>query len=114
MRNAAGEFDHFKPALDVALGIGNGLAVLARQELRELVIVALGQFKEFHHDAGAALRVGVRPLDLRRLGVLDRGANLGLGRQRHLALDVASHRFEDVSGSSRRALDLAAADKMSD
>jgi hypothetical protein len=28
MRNAAGEFDHFQAALDIALGVGEGLAVL--------------------------------------------------------------------------------------
>jgi hypothetical protein len=31
MRNAAGEFDHFEAALDVALGVRHRLAVLARQ-----------------------------------------------------------------------------------
>ena len=113
MRNAAGEFDHFEAALDIALGVGNGLAMLARQHICELVVVALRQFEEFHHDSGAALRVGVRPCFLCRLGVLDRGPDLGLGRQRHLGLDVARHRFEDVRGASRRALDLAAADEMS-
>jgi len=57
MRNAAGEFDHLEPALDVALGVGNGLAVLAGQKLGEFVIVALRQFEELHHHAGAALRI---------------------------------------------------------
>ena len=114
MRNAAGEFDHLEAALDIALGVGNGLAVFARQHIRELVVVALRQFEELHHDAGAALRIGVGPLGLRRLGVLHRGANFGLRRQRHLGLDVAGHRFENVSAASRRALDLFTADKMSD
>ena len=96
MRNAAGEFDHLEAALDVALGVGNGLAVLARQQLGELVVVALRQFEELHHHAGAALRIGGAPLDLRRLGVLDRGAHLGLGGQRDLGLDLAGHRLEHV------------------
>ena len=114
MRNAAGEFDHFEAALDVALGVGNGLAVLARQQVGELVVIALGEFEEFHHHARAALRIGGGPLDLRGLGVLDRGANFGLGRQRHLGLDVAGHRLENVGRPARRALDLFAADEMSD
>ena len=101
------EFDHLEAALDVALGVGNGLAVLARQQLGELVVVALGQLEELHHHARAALRVGGRPFRLRGLGVLDRGANLGLGGQRHLGLDVAGHRLEDVGRAARCALDLA-------
>ena len=114
MRNAAGEFDHFEAALDVALGVGNGLAVLARQQVGELVVVALRQFEELHHDAGAALRVGGAPLDLGGLGVLDRGAQFGLGGQIDLGLDLAGHRLENVGRPSRSALDLAAADEMSD
>ena len=40
MRNAAGEFDHFEPALDVALGVGKVLPCSRRQQLGEAVIVA--------------------------------------------------------------------------
>ncbi len=114
VRNAAGELDDFEAALDVALGVGNGLAVLARQEVCELVVIALRQFEKLHHHARAALRIGVGPLDLRIPGVLDGGADLGLGGQRHLGLDVAGHRLEHVGRPSGRALDLFAADEMSD
>ena len=76
MRNAAGEFDDLQPALDVAPGVWNGLAVLARQQVGELVIIALHQFEEFHHYAGAPLRIRRPPLRLRRLRVLDRGTQL--------------------------------------
>ena len=114
MRNAAGKFDHFKPALNVALGVGNGLAVLARQQVCKLVVVALGKFQELHHHPAAALRIGRRPLRLRDQSVLDRGAHFRFRRQRHLGLDVAGHRFENVSRASGCALDLAAADEMSD
>ena len=41
MRDAAGEFDHFEAALDVAFGVGNGLAVFGRQQLGEAVIFLL-------------------------------------------------------------------------
>ena len=114
MRNAAGEFDHFEAALDVALGVGNGLAVLARQQIGELVVIALRQFEELHHHARAALRIGGAPLHLGGLGILDGGTNLGLGGQRHLGLDVAGHRLENVGRPARCALDLFAADEMSD
>ena len=114
MRNAAGEFDDFEAALDVALGVGNGLAVLARQQVGELVVVALDQFEELHHHAGAALRIGGGPLDLGGLGVLDRGAHFGLRGQLDLGLDLAGHRLENVGRPARSALDLLAADEMSD
>ena len=114
MRNAAGEFDNFEAALDVALGVGNGLAMLARQAIGELVVVALGEFEELHHDAGAALRICRGPFDLRGLGVLDGGTDFRLRCQRHLGLHIASHRLEYVSRPARGALDLLTTDEMSD
>ena len=114
MRDAAGELDDLEAALDIALGVGNGLAVLARQHVGELVVVALREFEELHHHARATLRIGVGPLDLGVPGVLDGGANLGLGGQRDLGLDVAGHRLENVGGAARGALDLLATDEMSD
>jgi len=48
--------------------------MLAGQQIGEFVVVALRQFEELHHHAGAALRIGRAPLHLRRFGVLDRGA----------------------------------------
>ena len=74
VRDAAGELDDLEAALDVALGVGDGLAVLAREQLGELVVVALHQLQELHQDAGAPLRVGRGPFRLRGTGVLDGGA----------------------------------------
>jgi len=102
------------PQFDALANGGSGFAVLARQKLCELVVIALRQFEELHHHARAALRIGVGPLDLGVPGVLDGGANLGLGGQRHLGLDVAGHRLENVGRPPGRALDLFAADEMSD
>ena len=96
------------------LASGTVLPCSRARQLGELVVVALRQFEELHHHAGAALRVGGGPFRLRGLGVLDRGANLGLGGQRHLGLDLAGHRLENVGRPARRALDLLAADEMSD
>src|SRR4026207_1740227 len=61
VRNAAGELHPLQPALDVALGVGDGLAVLAGEAVGELVVVAVGELQEFHYEAGAALRGGGRP-----------------------------------------------------
>jgi hypothetical protein len=113
VRNAAGEFDHLEAALNVVLGIGNCLAVLARQPVRELVVIALREFEELHHDAGAALRIGRASFWLRRQGVLDRRAQFALRGQRDLRLNVDRHRFKHVGKSARLSYDFLAADKVS-
>ena len=112
VRRADADFDHFEAALDVALGVGDGLAVLARQDFGQLVIVAVGEFEELHQHAHAALRVGRRPFRLRRLGVLDRGAQFGRRGQRHRAAHRAVHRLHDVLLAPAGAGDALAADEM--
>ena len=112
MRDAAGEFDHFDAALDVALGVGDRLAVLAREQFGERLHVARDEVQEFHQHAGAALRIGRAPAELRGLGVLDRGAHLGLGGERHLRDDLARHGLVGVGEAAGRALDVLAADEM--
>ena len=72
MRDAAGELDHLEPALDVALGVGEGLAVLGRQEPREIVVLGLDQLEELEHHARAALRIGGGPAREGGLRVRDR------------------------------------------
>jgi hypothetical protein len=112
MGDADGELHHLQPALDIALGIGNGLAVLAGEAVGELVVVAVGELQEFHEHAGAPLRVGGRPGRLRGLGVLDRRRHLGRGGQRHPGAEAAVHRLEHVAEPSRRASYMPAADEM--
>jgi hypothetical protein len=50
VRRADAELRHFEPALHVALGVGDGLAVLARQRLGQLVHVAVQQLDELHQS----------------------------------------------------------------
>ena len=114
MRNAASKLRDLQAALDIALGVGDGLAVLTGQHIGELVVVPLHQFDELHHHAGAALRIGVGPFGLGERGVLDRGADLSLGGQRHLGLHVAGHGLEHIGRPPGRALYFLAADEMSD
>ena len=83
MRRADADLDDFEAALDVALGVGDGLAVLARQEFGQRIILALHQFEKLHQHAHAPLRIGRGPGRLRGLGVLDRLAQFGLRGQRH-------------------------------
>ena len=70
------------------------------------------EIEKLHQDASAALRIDRGPAELRRLGVLDRGANFSLGGERDLGAHRAVHRLEDVGGSTRLAGDLLAADEM--
>ena len=112
MRRADADFDHFEAALDVALGVGDRLAVLARQDIGQFVIVAGDQFEEFHQHAHAALRVGRGPFRLRRLGVLDRRAQFRLRSQRHRAAHGTVHRLHDVLLAPAGPGDMLAADEM--
>ena len=112
MRHAERELDHLDAALDIALGVGDRLAVLARQNVSELVVVLGDEIEKFHEYAGAALRVDRRPTNLRGLGVLHRGPHLGFGRERDMRAHRAVHRLEDVGGSPRLAGDLLATDEM--
>ncbi len=112
MRNARCELAHFEATLDVALGVGNGLAVLARQRIGKLVHVAVQQVDEAREDAGAALRIGRRPRRLRTTRVLDGLVDLGDRRERHARRNLARHRPEYIAKPTAGAADLLAADEM--
>ena len=114
MRDAAGELDHFEPALDVALGVGEGLAVLGGEQPREVVEFPLQQLEELEHHARAPLRIGRGPGRLRRLGVGDRVLDLGLLGEGDLGLHLAGIGIEHVAGAAGRALHLLAADEVAD
>ena len=114
VRNAAGELHHLEPALDVALGVDKGLAVLGGEQPREIVVFRLHQLQELEHHAGAALRVGCGPGRLGGGGVGDGLLDLGLAGERDLGLHLAGVRIEHVAGPPGRALDGLAADEMAD
>ena len=100
MRDAAGELDDFQPALDVALGVGDDLAVLGREQLGQLVHVGFDQPLELEHHPRAALRVGRGPARLRGLGGGDRASQVGGGAEADLGLDPALVGIEDVAWRS--------------
>ena len=79
LRDPADIFDDLEPALHVAPGVGENLAVLGGQQLGELVHVGFDELLVIEHDPGALLRVGRRPGRLRRLGGVDRALR---GRRR--------------------------------
>ena len=112
VRHATGELDDLDTTLDIALGVGDGLAVFASENIGQLVVVARHQLDELHQHAGAALRVGGSPGRLCSLGILDRGRHLDLGCQRRLGADGAVQRLVDVAEAARRALHVLAADEV--
>jgi hypothetical protein len=114
VRDAAGELHHLDAALDVPLGIGDGLAVLAGQEVGERIHLAVHKVQKLHQDAGAPLRVRRRPRGLRGGPVLDRLTDLGLRGEGDLGDDIACHRLEHVAEAAGLALDLAPANKVPD
>ena len=102
MRDAAGEFDDLQPALDVALGISDDLAVLRRQQMGELLHIMFEQALEFEHHPGAALGIGCRPVDLRGSGGFNRPVQLSHGPEANPGLDGTGIRIKHVAISTRR------------
>ena len=101
-----------RPANDVALGILDGLAVLARQHLSQFVHVLIQELNEFHEHAGAALRVGGSPFRLGSLGVLNGCVHFRVAGQRHGCLNFAGCRIEDIAGAAAGACNTGAANEM--
>ena len=89
MRDADRELDDLDAALDVTARVGDGLAVLERQQLGEFVDVLVDQVDELHHHPGAALRVAGRPVLLRLDGHRDGGVDVGRRGHRDLRLHLA-------------------------
>src|SRR5882757_7519775 len=114
MRDAAGELDHFEAALDVALGVGEGLAVLGRQQPGEAVELLLRELEELEQHARAPLRIGRGPGRLRRRGIGDGSLDLRCRGQGDLGLHLAGIGIEHVAAATGRAGDRLAADEMAD
>ena len=97
VRGACGEFDHFDAALDVALGVREGLAVLGGQQGGEFVHVLVDQVHELEQDPAAALRIHRGPFHLPLFGAGNHVAHfLGAG-QRQPGLDLAGAGIIDIA-----------------
>src|SRR3546814_11830059 len=57
MRRAAGELDHVEAALDVALRVGDHLAVPRREQMREFILMSLDHRLAIYQDARAESRL---------------------------------------------------------
>ena len=101
--DAAGVFDHLEPALDVALGIVDHLAVFGGEQLGELLHVLLDQLLVGEHHPRAALRIGRGPAGLDLFGCRYRAVEQRGVAQRDLGLDLAGRRVPDLVGASGAA-----------
>jgi len=95
--NPAGELHNFEAALDVALGIRDGLAMLGGEQAGQVVVFALDQLQELEHHARAALRIGRGPTRKGGLGIGDRLFHLGLTGERHLGCNLAGIGIEHLA-----------------
>ena len=102
MGDAAGELHHLEPALDVAAAVGDHLAVLAREQMRQLVHPRLDQALELEQHPRAPLWVLRRPRRLRRQRRRHRLVDdRSIGRAGTRALDLAGVGIEDVAPDRR-------------
>jgi hypothetical protein len=112
MRDAAGELDDLQAAGDLALGIGQGLAVLGGDQPRQRVAVAFQQLAEFEQHARAGERRGRGPAGKRRGGGSDCPIDLVRARESDAAAALAARRVEDLAPAPARPFHLPAADVM--
>ena len=99
--NAAGEFDHLDAAGDFAQCVVMGLAVFARDLAGDVGGVAIEQFLELEHEAGALQGRHGAPGRLRRLGIGDSRVDFLDGRQRKFGDLLAGCRVEDRGAALR-------------
>ena len=103
LRDAARELDHLDAAHDLALGVGERLAVLGADQVGQLVNLLLEQVLEPEHDARAAQRGDRRPFGQGFPCGLHRSIDLGGAGERHASRLLADRRIEDVAVTAARA-----------
>ena len=96
LRDAAGIFDHFEPALHVAMRIVDDLAMFAGEQFGQFLLVGFDQPLEFEHHPRAALRIGRGPFGLDLPGGRDRAVEQRGIAQRDFGLDFAGRRVPDL------------------
>ena len=89
VRDAAAEFDHLQPALNVATAVGQHLAMFGTEHAGQFIHAGFDQFLEPEHHPGAALRVGGGPGRLRSAGGSDCLFEQISARQSHFCLHLA-------------------------
>ncbi|GAF49306.1 hypothetical protein RW1_075_00110 [Rhodococcus wratislaviensis NBRC 100605] len=93
--HAAGEFDDFLAAGDLTECVGDDLAVLGGDDLRQLALAGVEQFPELEHDGGTLGEGGVAPGGERGRGGVDDGAGVLDAGQGDLTRHGTSRRVGD-------------------
>jgi hypothetical protein len=114
LRDAAGKFHNLNAARDLALRVGEHLAVLGRDQAGQLVFVRVEQLQKLEHHPRAAQRRGVGPGRKSRFGRGHGGVHVGAVGQPHLAADGAGGGVEHVLAACALACSELAGDKVSD
>ena len=89
--------------VDLAAGLGDGLALLVHERQRQLFAVALDQRDRLAQERGARLGVGLGPVLECLVRGLDRRVDIGRGAPRHRLDDFLGRGIDDVAPHARRA-----------
>ena len=114
MGYAAGEFDDFLAAADLAERVGEHLAVLGGDDGGQLLLAGVEQLAEREEDRGALGDRGVAPGGEGRAGGLDDGARVGDVGQRDLAGHLAGGGVGDGGGPVAAAGEVLATGPVTD
>ncbi len=101
--DAAGEFDDFLAAGDLAEGVGEDLAVFGGDDGGEFLLAGVEKLAEGEEDRGALGQRGVAPGGERRCGGGDDGAGVVEVGQGQLPGDLTGGGVGDVGGAVGRA-----------
>ena len=103
LRDAASIFDHFQPALHIALGIVDDLAVFGTEQLGQILHIVFDQLLEIEHHPRAFLRIGGGPFRLHSLGIGNRGFQQCGVAQRNFGLNFTGRGVPYLVFASARA-----------
>ena len=112
VRDAAGELDDLDAALHLALGVGEHLAVLGRDDGRQRIETLLQDMQELVEHARAPQRRRRRPSRRRGSCVLDRFPHFGSRSEIHMGGDRPGRRIENGNLMTAFSGDDPAADEM--
>ncbi|SIL67478.1 Uncharacterised protein [Mycobacteroides abscessus subsp. abscessus] len=112
MGDACREFADLEPAFDIALGVGEGLAVFLGEHRGQVVDLRAHQVDELGEHAGTLLRVAGGPARLGLGGVRDGRLDLRNVGQWHLPHRLALRRVVHVGKAARGAGNGLSGDEM--
>ncbi|MDF9754931.1 hypothetical protein OKW51_001894 [Pseudomonas hunanensis] len=112
--DGGGVLDHFQAAEDIALGVGNGLALFGAEGHGDALAVFADQCLQLEHDAHARADRSVAPGLEGTLGSGHRGVHFLDGGERHPRQHLLGRRVDDVTPFGGLRLDPLAVDQQLD